>query len=86
MPEVSSSWEEWKSQLSEAVQIGESLNMSPEQMAEKAEQIGDFLAQRIDPKNAQQQVLQELWESADDQEQKTLASVLIKLVSNTPVH
>lgn len=86
MAEISSSWSEWKSQLQEAVQIGESLNLSPDQMAERAEQIGDFLAQRIDPKNPEQKLLKELWQAADDEEQKTLAGILIKLVSGSQVH
>lgn len=86
MAEISSSWSEWKSQLQEAVQIGESLNLSPDQMAQRAEQIGDFLAQRIDPKNPEQKLLKELWQAADDEEQKTLAGILIKLVSGSQVH
>ncbi len=84
--QVSSSWEGWKSQLSEAVQIGESMNLSQEQMAAKAEQIGDFLAQRIDPKNPEQKVLFELWQAASDEEQRTLAGILVKLVSGEKVH
>jgi len=86
MQEISNSWEGWKSQLADAVRIGESMNLSPEQMANKAEQIGDFLARRIDPKNPEQKVLQELWQAASDEEQRTLASILINLVSSTRTH
>lgn len=86
MEQVSNSWEGWKSQLGEAVQIGESLNLSPEQMANRAEQIGDFLAQRVDPKNPEQKVLLELWQTAGEEEQRTLAGIIIKLVSGTKVH
>lgn len=86
MPEVSGSWEGWKSQLAEAVKLGKDMNLSTEQMAERAEQVGDFLANKIDPKNSEQKVLQELWGAADEQEQKTIAGVLIKLVSGARVH
>lgn len=86
MQQVSASWEEWKFQLGQAVQIGESLNLSPEQMAQRAEQIGDFLAQRVDPKNPEQKVLKELWQAADDQEQQTLAGIIVKLVSGNQPH
>jgi Protein of unknown function (DUF3243). len=86
MQPVAGSWEEWKSQLAEAVQLGKAMHMSPEQIAERAEQVGDFLAKRIDPQNPEQRVLKELWEAADDEEQRTIASVLIKLVSGSKVH
>lgn len=86
MQPVAGTWEGWKSQLAEAVQLGQSMNLSIEQMAERAEQVGDFLAQKIDPRSPEQKVLKELWESADENEQKTIAGVLIKLVSGTQVH
>lgn len=86
MQPVAGSWEQWKSQLAEAVQLGKAMNMSTEQMAERAEQVGDFLANKIDPQNPEQKVLKELWESADENEQRTIASVLIKLVSGSQVH
>jgi len=84
--QVSSSWEEWKQQLAQAVKIGESMNMSREQMAKRAEAIGDFLAQRVDPRNPEQKVLQELWQAADQDEQQAIAGAMIKLVSGQEVH
>ena len=86
MQPVAGSWEGWKAQLAEAVQLGKSMNMSAEQMAARAEQVGDFLANKIDPQSPEQKVLKELWETADDNEQRTIASVLIKLVSGSQVH
>lgn len=84
--QVSGSWEAWKSQLADAVKLGQTMNMSPEQMAERAEQVGDFLAQKVDPKNPEQKVLQELWQAADEQDQQAIARTIIKLVSGTRVH
>jgi len=86
MQQVAGSWEAWKSQLAQAVQLGRSMNLSQEELAKRAEQVGDFLASKIDPKNPEQKVLKELWEAADDEEQRTIANVLIKLVSGTKVH
>lgn len=86
MQQVAGSWEAWKSQLAQAVQLGQSMNLSQEELAKRAEQVGDFLASKIDPKNPEQKVLRELWEAADDEEQRTIANVLIKLVSGTKVH
>lgn len=86
MQQVAGSWDAWKSQLAQAVQLGQSMNLSQEELAKRAEQVGDFLASKIDPKNPEQKVLKELWEAADDEEQRTIANVLIKLVSGTKVH
>ena len=83
MDQVSSSWEGWKQQLAQAVKIGERMDMSQEQMAKRAEKIGDFLAQRVDPRNPEQKVLKELWQAADEEEQQAIAGAMIKLVSGT---
>lgn len=86
MQPVAGTWEGWKAQLAEAVQLGRSMEMSDEQMAERAQQVGNFLAQKIDPRSPEQRVLKELWETADENEQRAIASVLIKLVSDKQVH
>lgn len=79
---MSQSWEQWKQTLAQAVQRGQALGMSQEQLTNRAEQIGDILAQRVDPQNPEQRVLQELWNSADEQEQQAIASAIIKMVQN----
>lgn len=84
--QVSSSWEGWKQQLAQAVKIGERLDMSQDQMAQRAEAIGDFLAQQVDPRNPEQKVLQELWQAADQDEQQAIAGAMIKLVSGQQAH
>lgn len=86
MEVVADTWESWKSQLASAVKLGESMNMSQEQLAERAAQVGDFLAKRIDVKNPEQKVLKELWEAADEKEQEVIAGVIVKLVSGKQVH
>lgn len=82
---VSGTWDEWKKQLAKAVAIGQNLmGMSQQEIAARAEKVGDFLAQNIDPNSPEQRVLKELWEVGDQQEQRSLASMLVKLVSKTP--
>lgn len=73
-------WDQWKQTLAKAVQQGETMGMGKDDMVNRAEQIGDVLAQQVDPSNPQQRLLQELWSSADENEQKALASTIIKLV------
>lgn len=79
---MSRSWESWKQTLAEAVQRGQSMGMSHDQLASRAEQIGDILAQNVDPQNPEQRVLQELWTSASEEEQQAIASAIIKMVQN----
>ncbi|HET7558636.1 MAG TPA: DUF3243 domain-containing protein [Limnochordia bacterium] len=73
-------WNEWKSSLSNAVAMGKRVGMSEGSLKENADRIGDYLAQRVDPRNPQQSVLKELWEVGSDEEQEALASMLVKLV------
>lgn len=73
-------WDDWKTDLGKAVNIGEALHLSGEQMEGMAFRVGDFLARRVDPKMPEQMVLKELWEVASEEEQRTLASLMVRLV------
>lgn len=77
---MAQTWEEWKKTLAQAVSQGKALGMNKNEMVNKAEQIGDVLAKEVDPANPEQRVLKELWSSADENEQKALASTIIKMV------
>lgn len=73
-------WDDWKKTLAQAVDQGKSMGMDQDDLVNRAEHIGDVLAQKVDPQNPQQRVLKELWSSADENEQKALASTIIKMV------
>lgn len=77
---MTQSWDEWKKTLAKAVDQGKSLGMGTDELVQRAEQIGDVLAREVDPNNPEQRVLKELWSSADQDEQKALASTIIKMV------
>jgi len=57
--------------------------MSKDEIADKAEVIGDFLANNVDPQNPEQGILKELWEAADEKQQHELAKVLINVVQKS---
>jgi hypothetical protein len=78
---VLDNFQDWKSFLSERVEQAQKLGMNQDTISEVAYQIGDYLAQGVDPKNEQERVLKELWDAADEQEQKTMANLMVKLVS-----
>lgn len=73
-------WENWKSTLGKAVNLGESVGMSENTIEKLAVKVGSFLAARVDPENREQRLLQELWKVADDSERKLLAGLIVKMV------
>lgn len=73
-------WKEWKNSLGRAVNMGETIHLSSNQIDRMAYRVGDFLAHRVDPKMPEQMVLKELWDVASDDEQRTLASLMVRLV------
>jgi len=76
-------WSEWRQTLAQAIDVGHGMGMSDEEIAQKAEAIGDFLAKNVDPKNPEQRVLKELWEVADEEQQQELARLIIEMVSKS---
>lgn len=74
-------WSEWRQTLAQAIDVGRSMGMSDREIADKAEVIGDFLANNVDPQNPEQRILKELWEAADENQQQELARLIIDMVS-----
>ncbi len=77
--EVTSKWSNWKDFLGEAVEFAEEIGISRKQIADLALQAGNILASEVEPASPEQQVLKELWLSADDSEKQALASLMTKL-------
>jgi hypothetical protein len=81
MATVLKSYDKWKQFLGERVSQAERVGMSEETVTKLAVHIGEFLQDKIDPKNDEERVLKELWDVANEQERQTLARVMVKLVS-----
>lgn len=77
---VLSSYEKWKQFLGERVRNARSAGLSDSTIQNLAKEIGDFLEQKVDPKNDEERVLKELWSVSNDEERKVLAGVMMKLV------
>jgi hypothetical protein len=78
---VLSVFDKWKQFLNERVDQAEKAGMSDEIITKLAVQIGDFLANRIDPENKEERVLKELWDVGTEEERKVIARLMIKLVN-----
>jgi hypothetical protein len=78
-----SSFDEFKEFLSGKVSLGENLGMDEEQLANSAQKVADYLADKEPPKNSEERLLQELWKVGTEEEQHKLAHMLVRLVKQS---
>lgn len=77
--QVLENFDRWKEFLGEQVDRAQAMGMSDDKIATVATKMGDFLASKIDPKNAQERLLKQMWEASSEDEQHTLARVMVKM-------
>ncbi|HEX2924732.1 MAG TPA: DUF3243 domain-containing protein [Ruminiclostridium sp.] len=75
-----SEWEKWKSSLGKVVNTAKATGMSERTVDSIAYRVGNVLNAVVDPDSVHQRVLKELWKVGDDEEKKTLANMIVKLV------
>lgn len=83
---VTDSFQQFTNELRQRLNLAESLGMSVKAIKQRAEQLGDYLAENVDPRNPEQRLLRELWQVADQQEQQAIASTMLKLVQKEGGH
>ncbi|GAB2722413.1 DUF3243 domain-containing protein [Paenibacillus thermoaerophilus] len=83
MATVLKNFQKWKEFLNDRIDQARGAGMSDETIAKMAVQIGEFLADKVDPENAEERLLKELWDAGDQAERQTLAKLMIKLVDKT---
>ena len=71
---------QWKKFLNNRMEKGKNIGVNEDTMTNFAAEIGDYLAQNVDPKNDEERLLKELWDAGDQEEQKTIAHLMMKLV------
>lgn len=79
---VLDNWDQWKNFLGDRLHQGEHQGLSQNAINDLAFEIGNYLANQVDPKNEQERVLSDLWSVATDEEKHAIASVMVKLVEN----
>lgn len=70
----------WKQFLEDRVNQAKNMGMNDDTISKLAFEIGSFLDEKVDPKNNEERVLKELWDAGDEEERKTLARLMVKLV------
>ena len=73
-------WATWRGHLQDAIKRGRDFGMSDETIQKLSVKVGDFLAKRVCPATAEEQLMKDLWEVASKEERKTLATLMFKLV------
>lgn len=73
-------FDKWKGFLGDKVDQAERQGMSDEMINKVAYHIGDFLSDRVEPKNSEEKVLKDLWDAGSEEEQRTLARLMVKMV------
>ncbi|MBH8598294.1 MULTISPECIES: DUF3243 domain-containing protein [unclassified Thermoactinomyces] len=79
---VLDNFQEWKNFLAERVDQAKGMGMDANTISDLAYQLGDYLAKDIDPQNDQERLLKDLWSVADENEQRVMAGLMVKLVDD----
>ncbi|MFF2449783.1 DUF3243 domain-containing protein [Neobacillus sp. NPDC058068] len=77
---VLDNWKQWQEFLGGRLEHAQNEGMSEGAINNLAFQIGDYLANQVDPKNEQERILSDMWSVADKTEQQAIANIMVKLV------
>lgn len=80
MATVLETFDKWKMFLAERVDQAKKAGMSEETISKLAFQIGEFLEEKVDPKNGEERLLKELWDVGSEEERRTIATLMVKYV------
>ncbi|TYP72496.1 DUF3243 domain-containing protein [Paenibacillus methanolicus] len=80
--EILADFEQFRSYLSKRVKMAEAIGLSEEQLAVAAQKVAQYLAEHEQPRNAEENLLQQLWKVGEEQERHALAHLLVKLAQN----
>lgn len=73
-------FEQWKGQLAEGIGMAKAAGASDHDILNVATKMGGFLANNVDPSNREQRLLKELWDTGDQEDHKSLAKLVSKMV------
>ena len=79
---VLENFDEWKSFLGERLEQAKGKGMESGVVSDMAFRVGDYLANEVQARNDQERLLAELWKVADEQEQHTIANLMVKMVQH----
>jgi len=77
---LTNTFDQFTDQLATAMKTAQHMGMSQQDIVANAERVGDWLAQEVSPQSPEQRLLKEMWNASNNQEQQTIAGVLVKMV------
>ncbi|WP_138495761.1 DUF3243 domain-containing protein [Paenibacillus pinistramenti] len=77
--DILGSFNEFKSYLSKRVELAQNIGLNEEAIALAAEKVAGYLAEKEEPRNAEEKLLRELWNAGDKEQQHALAHMLVGL-------
>lgn len=79
MSTVLTNFETWKHFLADRIEQAKKMGMTEDTITSLAVEIGNFLDEKVDPRNDEERVLKQLWDVGDESEKKTIAHLMVKL-------
>lgn len=79
---VLSNFEQWKEFLGDRVGQAVDAGMSHDKVDSVAFRVGEYLAEKVDPKNEQERLLAEMWRVSGEEDRHALARVMVNLVAH----
>lgn len=77
---VLSNFEQWKEFLGDRVDQAIDAGMSKDKLSSVAFRVGEYLSEKVDPKNEQERLLAEMWRVSDEDDRQAMARVMVNLV------
>jgi len=78
--DIVSNFEIFKKYLHKRLDVAQKIGLNEEQLVDTAQKVADYLADKVEPRNREEKLLQELWKVGNEEERHKLAQMLVKLV------
>lgn len=78
--QILQNFDRFKQYLAGKVKLGENMGLSDEKLAKTTEIVANYLANHEEPRNREEKLLMELWNSGSKEQQHSLAHMLLEMV------
>ncbi|KXS44937.1 MULTISPECIES: DUF3243 family protein [unclassified Candidatus Frackibacter] len=77
------SFKSFRNFLAKQVGMAEKMGVSDNSLSKATNRLADFLADNVEPRNKEEKILKELWAVASEEEQSTLAKLILRMIEDT---
>jgi hypothetical protein len=76
-------WQDWRASIKETIDDARVIDPSDEHVLGVMEDMVDFMAERVCPGSAQDELMAEMWKKASPEERRTMAALMLKLIDSS---